>query len=237
MRPIIGIVVSLNKQRDTYVGGRAYVEAIEAAGGIPLLLPCTDDDDVASLLFTRVHGLLLPGGRDVDPVHFGEEPMHDYTLIDPERDNIELLLARLALRQDVPILGICRGIQMLNIAAGGDIYQDLATQKKGALIHDQKAPRWYPTHAIEVQPETTLSKILGKTHLRVNSYHHQAVRNVANGFRVSAVSSDGVIEGIEHSSLRYAIGVQWHPEQMWRKYPLFKQLFAALVAEASNSRP
>jgi len=235
MRPVIGIVASLNKERKFYAGGKAYVDAIQAAGGLPLLLAAIDDESVAAQFSTQLDGVLLPGGPDVDPVHFGEEPMYDYTVIDPERDHFELLLARLALQNNIPILGICRGIQMLNVAAGGDIYQDLAAQRKGTLIHDQKAPRWYPTHAVEIQPETTLFKILGESSVRVNSYHHQAVRNVAPKFRVSALASDGVIEAIEHSSLRYAVGVQWHPEQMWQRYPLFKRLLTALVEEASNS--
>ena len=234
MRPIIGIVVSLDKEKDFYVGGRAYVDAVEAAGGIPMLLACSDDESAASQLFARADGLLLPGGPDVDPVHFGEEPTHNYTWIDPRRDDIEIALARLALQRDVPILGICRGIQVLNIAAGGDIYQDLASQREGALIHDQKAPRWYPTHALEISPDSKLSGILGEASLRVNSYHHQAVRKIAPSFRVSAQASDGVIEAIEHTSLRYAIGVQWHPEGMWRKYPVFKQLFVSLIEEAGR---
>lgn len=232
MRPVIGIVVSLNKERDSYVGGMAYVDAVKAAGGLPLLLPCIDDEDLASQFFTRVDGLLLPGGPDVDPVHFGEGPMYHYTFIDPERDFVELLLAKLALQNNIPILGICRGVQILNIASGGDIYQDLAAQREDILIHDQKAPRRYPTHAVEVKPDSKLFNVLGETSLRVNSYHHQAVRNVAPGFKVSAVASDGIIEGIEHTSLRYAIGVQWHPELMWGKYPLFKRLFASFVSEA-----
>ena len=236
MRPVIGIVASLNQERKSYVAGKAYVEAIQGAGGAPLLLPAVGDDSVAAQLFTQLDGLLLPGGPDIDPLHFGEEPMYKYTRIDPESDHVELLLARLALRNNIPILGICRGIQMLNIAAGGDIYQDLAAQRAETLIHDQKAPWWYPTHAIEIQPQTTLLEILGEPRLRVNSYHHQAVRNVAPNFRVSALASDGVIEAIENPSLRYAIGVQWHPEQMYREYPLFKRLFVTLVEEAGNGR-
>ncbi|HDL85415.1 MAG TPA: gamma-glutamyl-gamma-aminobutyrate hydrolase family protein [Candidatus Acetothermia bacterium] len=235
MRPIIGIVVSLNKEREFYVGGKAYVDAIQSAGGVPLLLAAIDDESMVSEFFAQLDGVLLPGGPDVDPVHFGEEPMYNYTAIDPERDHVEILLAKLALQNNIPILGICRGIQMLNVAAGGDIYQDIAAQREGTLIHGQKAPRWYPTHAVDVQPGTKLFKILGESRLRVNSFHHQAVRNVAPGFRVSALSSDGVIEGIEHSSLRYAVGVQWHPERMWRKYLVFKRLFVALIDEASNT--
>ena len=235
MRPVIAIVVSLDRKGESYVGGRAYVDAIEAAGGVPLLLPCSDDEDMASQLLARVDGLLLPGGPDVDPVHFGEEPTHNYTRIDPQRDSVEIALAKLSLREDIPILGICRGIQVLNIAAGGDIYQDLASQREGTLIHDQKAPRWYPTHAVEVSHDSKLFAILGQSSLRVNSYHHQAVRNVAPSFKVSAVAGDGVIEGIEHSSLRFALGVQWHPEGMWRKFPLFKRLFTSFIDAAESS--
>lgn len=232
MRPAIGIVVSTDQTNESYMSKQAYVDAIHAAGGLPLLFPVVEDAETAAQFFARVDGILLPGGPDVDPVHFGEEPMHNYTLIDPHRDSFELSLAKLAIENDVPLLGICRGIQMINIAAGGDIYQDLKAQKDKVIIHDQRAPHWYPTHTVEVQPETILSQILGTRHVRVNSYHHQAVRKVAPLFRVSAIASDGVIEGIEHRSLRFALGVQWHPERMWKAYPLFKGLFTAFVNEA-----
>ena len=237
MRPTIGIVISTNKSNESYIINKAYIDAIHAAGGLPFLLPAVGDEETAARFLARIDGILMPGGPDVDPVHFGEEPMLNYTLIDPYRDSFELSLARLAIKNDVPILGICRGVQMMNIAAGGDIYQDLKAQQDKVLIHDQRAPRWYPTHTVEVQPETMLSQILGELHVRVNSYHHQAVRKVAPAFRVNATASDGVIEGIESRSVRFALGVQWHPEHMWKAYPLFKGLFTAFVNEASKSKP
>ena len=234
MRPTIGIVISTDKKDESYAEKRGYVDAVFAAGGLPVLIPVMEGDEAAAQFFSRVDGLLLPGGPDVDPVHFSEEPTHSYTAIDPRRDSFELALAGLAVENDIPILGICRGIQLLNVAAGGDIYQDLGEQRERVLVHDQKAPYWYPTHAVEVQPGTVLSGILGETRVRVNSFHHQAVRRVADGFLVSATASDGVIEAIENPSLRFALGVQWHPERMFAAYPIFLRLFSALVAEAGR---
>ena len=236
MKPTIGIVISTDRASELfYTEKKAYVDAVFAAGGLPVFLPVVGDSGTPERFFSRIDGILLPGGPDVDPVHFGEEPEHDYTAIDPRRDSFELALAGLAMKNDVPILGICRGTQLLNIAAGGDIYQDLREQKEAVLVHDQKAPQWYPTHAVEIGPGTLLSRVLeGETRVRVNSFHHQSVRRVADGFRASATASDGVIEAIENGSLRFALGVQWHPERMFVHYPMFMRLFTALVEAAGR---
>ena len=233
--PIVGVTSSFNLVGHSFCLEESYIEAIMESSGIPLIIPPQKSEEDIKKIFRQIDALLLPGGPDVDPIHFGEEPQYKLE-IDPERDNLELILAKMAFSEDKPILGICRGIQVMNIAAGADIYQDLIAQRPGTLVHKQNAPKWHSTHEVEIQPETMLLKILGESHLRVNSYHHQAVRKLAPGFRASALAKDGVIEAIENPSLNFALGVQWHPELMWKRYALFKRLFVALIRAAKPDK-
>lgn len=176
-----------------------------------------------------VHGLLLPGGCDVDPNRFGEEPHLANGRIDPVADAFELALARCFLQLNRPILGICRGAQVLNIAAGGDIYQDVYEQTKTQLQHVQRAPAHYATHKVEIRAGSLLEKVFGKGPARVNSFHHQAVRRLAPGFCASATSSDGLVEAIERTSGGFALGVQWHPERRYHVSARERALFIALI--------
>ena len=232
--PIVGITSSFNADRQSYSLQRSYVDTIIENSGIPVIIPPQKRKRDIQKLFCQIDALLLPGGPDIDPVYFQEEPRYITKTLDPERDRLEIMLTRMALEENKPVLGICRGIQIINVAAGGDVYQDIEAQRSGTLLHEQKAPRWYPTHEIVIQPETILFQILRVPHLRVNSHHHQAVRKLAPGFRVSALANDRIIEAIEHTSLKFVLGVQWHPELMWRRYPLFKRVFTALI-EASRT--
>lgn len=196
----------------------AYCRCIWAAGGIPFIVPPSSPDH-AEECASRLSGLLLTGGPDLDPVHFNEAPRPGTGRIDPERDLWELRLAKLGLEAGVPMLAICRGIQVLNVAAGGSIFQDLAERRAGGLKHFQEAPAWYPSHGVEIAPGSMLAKAMGLRSallttgaVRVNSFHHQAVSSVAAGFDIVAVAEDGVIEAIESKSHPFVIGVQWHPE-------------------------
>jgi putative glutamine amidotransferase len=168
----------------------------------------------------------------VDPLLFGQEPIEAMGIICPERDAYELSLTRRALALDMPILAICRGIQVLNIAAGGNILQDIGAALKNPIKHEQKAPTWYGTHSLKVLPGSKLAASWGEQ-IVVNSFHHQAVDVVADEFRPTAWSSDGVIEAIESPSHRFVLGVQCHPECMWEKdariLSLFKQFVQASV--------
>jgi len=236
--PVIGITCSWDTDRTAYFSPKDYSEAVRAAGGRPVLLPHAEPGrDEANGILSQVDGLLLSGGTDLDPVMFGEDPRHPLKMIDPVRDGFEVALSRAALKSGLPVLGICRGIQVLNLAAGGTIYQDLAGQVDGALRHEQDAPRWHPTHAISITEGTRLHKVLGETACRVNSFHHQAVRAVAPGFTVCAVAADKVIEAIESVDLPFAIGVQWHPENTYRTLTSSQRLFAAFIAAAADSPP
>lgn len=244
MRPIIGITCGDGPDAAGYQIGLpgTYARSIYRAGGLPILIapPRADaePDDVAEIL-DRIDGLLVPGGVDVDPARFGEAPHPSLGRVDPDRDVLEIVLTEAALRRGTPILAICRGIQVLNIAAGGSVYQDLATQVPGAIQHRQVAPRWHASHPVEVAGESRLGQILGGERAEVNSFHHQAVRKLAPGFIATAAAPDGVIEGIEQPEHRFAVGVQWHPEGMWERHPVMLELFAALVAAcapAANRR-
>ncbi|NLJ24851.1 MAG: gamma-glutamyl-gamma-aminobutyrate hydrolase family protein [Firmicutes bacterium] len=237
MKPIIGITCGFNMDAGgRYYVNEPYVRCIERAGGIPLLLPGLDTKEDVKRLMQEVDGILLPGGVDVDPAHFGEEPIGELGSVEPRWDQLELYVARLALAWDLPLLGICRGLQLLNVAAGGSLYQDIPSQIKGHIQHTQKAPRWHASHAIDIEPGSILEELLGKEGIRVNSFHHQAVRVPATGFSITAKSRDGIIEGMESHSHRFVCGVQWHPELMVDHYPEQLELFRQLVRSAASLR-
>ncbi|RDV84345.1 gamma-glutamyl-gamma-aminobutyrate hydrolase family protein [Ammonifex thiophilus] len=233
----IGITVGLDQDESRYLSPRAYAEAVSRAGGLPLLLPPLPPGEVPAVL-RLVRGIVLSGGNDLDPVYFGEECLPLTRRIEPERDAFELALARLALHRRVPLLGICRGMQVLNVAAGGSLYQDLSLGIPNPLKHFQEAPRWYASHWVELLPGSRLARIMGGvTRLKTNSFHHQAVRQVAPGFKAVAWTSDGVVEAIEAEGEAFALGVQFHPETMIYKEPLFLRLFVALVQAAGGIEP
>ncbi|KKM08691.1 peptidase C26 [Clostridiales bacterium PH28_bin88] len=234
MPPLIGITCAHDILADRYFVALSYVNAVSAAGGAPVLLPSIGTDTLRAYDF--VDGLVLTGGNDVDPVHFGEEPLPGNGEVTPDRDVFELELTRWCLDTGKPILAICRGAQVLNIAAGGDIYQDIYTQVPGVLKHVQQAPRWYPSHGVHLEPGSRLDGIYQGGLSRVNSFHHQAVRRLGAGFKVCATSADGVIEGIESTSHPFAVGVQWHPEAMWQRIPLHLNLFSAFIASIGKCK-
>jgi putative glutamine amidotransferase len=217
MKPIIGITASVELGRDEYAIELADTEAILAAGGLPLMLPhLTEETDIGQLV-QKLDGLFAAGGYDIDPTLFGEEPHPNLGVIIPSRDQFELLLIRKMLEAGKPILAICRGAQILNIAAGGDMYQDLPAQFEGALLqHQQKAPKFHGSHFVRVAEGSLLHRLTGEVRLKVNSRHHQANRSVPHPFMVSGTASDGVVEAIESTEHRFVLGLQWHPENMAR---------------------
>lgn len=212
-----------------------YVRAVVAAGGLPWPVPSVEGDPLVEALLAEADGLLLTGGGDLDPAWYGQLPHPRLRRVTPRRDRLELTLTRAALQAGKPILAICRGVQVLNVAAGGTLVQDIESQVPGALQHDQTAPRDYPTHPVEVAAGTRLAALLGSGTVRVNSLHHQAVAGVAPGFVAAAHAPDGVIEAIELADpRRFAVGVQWHPEALWERDPRFLALFRALVEAAAG---
>ncbi len=192
--------------------------------------------EAATAFADALDGILLSGGADIDPRHFGEDPHPKMGPIDPERDEFELALVRAALQAGTPLLAICRGIQVLNVAAGGTLYQDIPSQLAGAIKHRQDAPAYHATHRIAVERHTKLAGMVGTGDVFVNSFHHQAVRDVAPGLVVSARASDGVVEGVESGRDTFVVGVQWHPESMVDASPAMLEIFSAFVAEAAARR-
>ncbi len=181
-------------------------------------------------------GLLLPGGGDIDPRHYGENWVHPRVSIDPERDALEIAMARWAIAADLPVLGICRGIQVLSVAAGGGLWQDIPAQYPSALTHQEPAAdrdRSALLHAVGVLAGSQTRRLIGGPSVAVNSIHHQAVRRVPRGWRVAALAPDGVVEAIECPGRRFALGVQWHPEELVRDDPAARALFEAFCSVAA----
>ncbi|MBC7083406.1 MAG: gamma-glutamyl-gamma-aminobutyrate hydrolase family protein [Firmicutes bacterium] len=240
MRPLVGVTCSSSSSNEAseskrYTLPHDYVYALTRAGGEAVILPAGDGES-AIRLASALDGILLSGGADLDPRHFGEDPHPRLGHIDPERDEFELALVRAAIQAGTPILAICRGIQVLNVAMGGTLYQDIPSQVNGAIKHRQDAPRYHASHKVVVERHSKLAGMVGAGDVLVNSFHHQAVREVAPGFFVSARSTDGVVEGIESAHDLFVVGVQWHPECMTDQYPAMLEIFAAFVAEAAARR-
>ncbi len=216
---------------------RGYTQGVEAASGLPVLFPNSDNLSLAPEYVARVDGLLLTGGDDIHPRHYGEAPHPRIDLVDERRDAFEIALLRAARERGMPVLGICRGIQLINVALGGDLYQDIPSQKESSVGHAQKTLREGPWHEIEVRPGTRLAEILGETRAAVNSYHHQACRRVAKGLAVTATTADGIVEAVEDPGHPFFVAVQWHPEVLEGGGAASSQrLFAAFVAAAREFR-
>lgn len=249
-RPLIAVTCGLTEDLRWSRLGVDYTGGVEEAGGLPVIVAIpggvreAPDHEMAANaarwareVLAATDGLLLTGGGDLDPAHFGEGPHANLGELEPARDHFELALVRGALASGTPVFGICRGLQVLAVAAGGDLYQDLPSQVPGVLKHRQSAPRTARTHPVKVREGTLLARLLGGPGLlSVNSFHHQAVRRVPEGFRVSATAPDGVVEALEGTGPGLAFGVQWHPENLWARDRVFLSLFRALVDEASARR-
>jgi len=232
-RPAIAITIGYGRDRDMFSLRDDYVRAIEDAGGLPLVLAPGRPQDAPALL-DKVVGLLLSGGADVDPALYGEPPHEKLGRVIPERDAFELALCREALGRHLPLLAICRGQQVLNVATGGTLVQDIPSQLSGAVDHDPDTERWGEAHPVRILPGTRLRAILGTDTVTVNSFHHQAVKEPGQGVIVSARADDGVVEGIEVPEQPFTVGVQWHPEAFWDHGRRFQPLFEALVKAARS---
>lgn len=230
-RPLIGITPGFDYKTNKLFLNKGYTDAINQAGGIAFVLPIITDEDILKNALKKCDGFLLSGGPDIDAVYFGEANMPYGREISPFRDAMEILVAQRAIALNKPILGICRGTQVINIAFGGNIYQDIVEENKDNRIikHLQEAPVWYPVHNIVIEKESKLASLFDKSSIKVNSFHHQAIKNVASGFRITSMALDGIIESIEHKAHIFAVGVQWHPELMWQEDRMHLKLFEELV--------
>lgn len=235
-QPVIGITGNFSDGNLTLAPG--YYHSILKAGAIPFIIPPFDEEETLINLLDSVDGILLTGGADINPLFLKEEPVKELHNINPYRDRQELLLTRLAANRQIPILGICRGIQVINAALGGTLYQDIDTQQEGKRIkHSQDMDRAFASHTVQITPDSLLAKIMRTDILPVNSFHHQAVKEAASGFRISALAPDGVIEAIESTEYKSIIGVQWHPECfILNQDKCMMPLFGWLIKEARSFR-
>lgn len=239
MKPLIGITPGIgtdpeNKSR-RFTLNPSYVAAVEAAGGVPILIP-PQEGNIEQLL-DILGGVILVGGGDIRPDRYGDDTVHPKTYgIDDERDTFEFALTKAALARDMPLLGICRGVQVLNVALGGTLIQDIPDQHGTTIVHSQKEdeiPSSEPAHGVTVEPGSLLETVYGCAALQTNSFHHQALLEVASPLQVAARAEDGIIEAVWHTEASWVLGVQWHPEMMFRAHHEHIRPFQALVAAAT----
>jgi putative glutamine amidotransferase len=216
---------------------QTYVRALAAAGCAPVMIPLLDDHDRLRAIYGRLDGIVFPGGADIAPGEYGEQPVDNLNVIEPERDKTELTLAHWAYEDDLPILGICRGQQLLNVALGGTLYQDLRHQGVTSVEHSDADGRARNKliHRVAIDPDSRLAQLIDETSVDVNSLHHQAIKTLAPTLRLTAKSDDGVIEAIESSDRRFLIAVQWHPEEL-DDLAWVQRLFRAF-AQAAEAQP
>ena len=238
--PIIGISSSIIVDNSGSFAGymrayvnKDYVDAVIRAGGVPLIIPFSVDKEVIISQAQLIDGLILSGGHDINPYNYGQEPSQKIGEIFPERDIYEMILLEESKKRDIPILGICRGFQLINVAAGGTLYQDLSLIPGNILKHNQVSKPTLKTHKIQIEENSVISSIFGKETM-VNSFHHQALDKVADDFRVVARASDGVVEAIEHKTYKFLVAVQWHPEMLAVECEKARELFVRFIEEAKN---
>ncbi|GAB4209413.1 MAG: gamma-glutamyl-gamma-aminobutyrate hydrolase family protein [Roseiflexaceae bacterium] len=239
MRPLIGIPCGTFRDRDwcppTHGHRQTYVDAVVAAGGAPLLIPLIEQEEVLRTIYDRLDGLLLAGGGDIQPHYYGEEPLPELGTTDALRDQVEIPLVRWAMEDGKPVLGICRGLQVLNVALGGTLYQDIPSQIQTDIVHDSSYTRkdWtYMAHDIALEPGSRLAEILGVTRFGTNSLHHQSLKTVAEPLQPVGWAPDGVVEAVEGRNGQFVIGVQCHPEALQGEAdPRWRALFRRFIEQ------
>ncbi|MFE1627599.1 gamma-glutamyl-gamma-aminobutyrate hydrolase family protein [Brevibacillus reuszeri] len=233
MRPIIGVTTFLSEQSKYSTVSRNYIDSIYAAGGLPVNIPIISNESNYEDYIDMLDGLLFTGGNDIAPYYFGENPVRELNSMSSIRDEYEFSLFKAAYEKNMPIFGICRGIQLINVAMDGSLYQDIYSQCPGTLGHSPEhtaSDEFY--HAVQIKVDTQLYEIFGEERIFTNSFHHQSVKQLGNNLIATAYSEDGIVEAIESTEDRFLLGVQWHPECMTKRHPMFLKLFRAFV-EAS----
>lgn len=248
MKPIIGVTSDYNQGDREDMGGKEptyflrarYVRAIEDLGGVPIILPLAEAAADRRRLLRGLDGLLLTGsGPDLPPRLYGERQRYPFKLVSPRRSTFELAMAKLALAHRLPTFGICGGMQSINVALGGSLYQDIPGQLDSPLAHRQEPPATELTHTVTITKDSLLHRIIGRADMRVNSSHHQSVKRVGRGLHASAMAPDDVIEAIEAPPARrhpFFLAVQWHPEFLYERFDLHRRLFQAFLAAARPRR-
>ncbi len=241
-RPSIGITpdvstVTPDSPHPKYELKASYADAVFLAGGLPFVLPYTDDRFAIDQYLDRVSGVLLTGGAfDIPPEAYGETARDGMGATKPARTTFETDVLKAALARNLPVLGICGGMQLLNVALGGTLFQDIGRELPNARLHEQTHDRHQPQHPVDVKVGTVLAECVGRGQLMVNSTHHQAVKTVGTKLVINAIAPDGVIEGIEAGGYSFAVGVQWHPELLLDTVPLHLGLYKTFVSRARETR-
>lgn len=240
-KPIIGISTSLTSDNcgafalypKIYVN-KDYVDAVIKNGGIPLIIPMSTDEEIIAEQISLVDGLILSGGHDVFPHNYGEEPKQNLGEVLPIRDKYDFMLLTEAKKRKIPILGICRGCQIINVFEGGTLYQDLSYIKSDVEIikHSQNHSPELKTHTAIIEKDTKIYEIFEENEIMINSFHHQALKDIAKEYKVTARAKDGVVEAIENMNYPFLVGVQWHPEMLHKHYDDANKIFKALIDEA-----
>lgn len=232
-KPWIGIPTRYHEKSE-YIGQiRHYLDAILWAGGLPLMIPSVTDRDIIRQYIEQVQGILLPGSpTDIDPTHYGAAPHEKLGRLYPERDATDFAILDLVEQKDLPVLGICFGIQSLNVHRGGSLVQDIPSLVCDALIHDVDSGQPPARHVIRIAEDSLIGQLARRGEIEVNSYHHQSIQSPGRNLRAVAFTPDGVIEAIEDTTGRFVVGVQWHPERGWKDDPLSKALFTSLIDQA-----
>lgn len=236
--PLIGVSGSMDREETRQFILWDYMQCLCDAGAVPLLLSPAMTSSELKACVDKLDGLMLAGGNDIDPDCFGQQPIPELGEVNPARDRLELALIQAFYEAGKPIFGICRGIQMMNVALGGTVYQDLGVQYpadtgNAPMAHQQTSLPRYPSHRVDIAESSLLHRIVGASQLRVNSTHHQAVWKVAPSLAVCARATDGVVEAVEDASRPFVLGVQWHPERMTGTDEAARRLFEAFVQAAS----
>lgn len=236
-KPIIGLTPSHNVKNDDLMMRPTYMRAIKNAGGIPIMLPLEASKEDLMQLVKTLDGFLFTGGPDIHPFHFGEETLQKCGDISVPRDHNELTLLSLVMEAKKPILGICRGVQLINVGLGGTIYQDIFSQFKEdpPLAHVQPFHYTSPCHKVKIVPGTKLNKIVGEQEISVNSMHHQAIKDVSPKLLVSGYASSGLVEAVEMPDYPYLVGVQWHPEYLFPAMDAAARLFSSFVKACTEN--
>lgn len=229
MRPVVGVCPLYDEERESFWMLPGYLEVLRACGALPLTLPLVDDVADVRQLTGMLDGVLLTGGHDIDPTLYGDERLAFCGPTLPARDRLEWLLLDEAAARDLPVLGICRGIQMLAVHDGGTLWQDLPTQLPSGVSHHMSAPYDRVAHEVTLVEGSPLRRLLGVGTLGVNSYHHQAVRSLGPGLSPMAFAPDGVVEAVWEPGRRFVWGVQWHPEFSWQADPRERAIVQAFV--------
>ena len=227
MKPLVGVIPLWDDEKESIWMLPAYLDGLKEAGASTVIFPMTQDKEEITRLVGMCDGILLTGGHDVTPSIYGEEPLEGKSVCLFERDEMERMVFEEAMRQDKPVLGICRGIQFLNAILGGTLYQDLPTQHPSSVEHHQTPPYDVPVHEVSIRKDSPLYELLGSERISVNSYHHQAVKDVAPEFSVMAEADDGIVEAVYLPSKKFVWALQWHPEFSYKVDPNSKKIFRA----------